>query len=205
MCGTFLSVASAQVGFPPGINWSNATPEQIAAAVFEAVQRDPDAAVSIVQSAIQSVSDTGRYPQGFAGGKQDDDPDRPPTLEEMAEIVAQSAARANPSAAAAIAAAAASMVPTAALQVAKAVAAIAPQSAGDITQAVSEVVPSLDPVLLEEAVNEGSTSGQNGGGDGGGTGGGLPIGGGGSGGGGGVPTPTPVPRPTPQPPGPYSR
>jgi len=182
-----ISKASAQVAFPPGVDWSNATPDQISQAVFDAVKSNPDNVLSIVKSSMQSVMDTGRYPQGFTGGKQDDDPTRPPTLEDMAGRVAESATRANPNAAAEIASAVAEMVPTAALQVAEAVAAVAPQAASDIAQAVLEAVPSLDPVLVEQTVNEGANSGENGGGGAGGSGGGpapLPIpGGGGSGGG----------------------
>lgn len=109
MCG-FLSVAaplllmvSAAVAapafnFPTGVDWSNATPEQVRDAVFQAVKEDPENAVEIVQSAMEMVQNTGRYPNaGPTDGKATVDPDDGVvTLAEVANQIAQGAIQANP-------------------------------------------------------------------------------------------------------------
>lgn len=84
--------------FPPGVDWTNATPEQIRQAVFEAVKEDPENAVEIVQAAMEMVQQTGRFPNsGAADGKQVVDPDDGiVTLPEIADQIAQGAIQANP-------------------------------------------------------------------------------------------------------------
>jgi len=87
---------AVSITFPPGIDWGNATPEQIRQAVFDAVKSDPDAAVEIVTSSIESVAQTGRFPRaGETDGKQVLDPDVT-TFEEVADQIGDAATEANP-------------------------------------------------------------------------------------------------------------
>lgn len=91
------AVHAASVTFPPGIDWTNATPEQIRQAVFNAVKADPDAAVDIVTSSIESVAQTGRFPRaGETDGKQVLDPNVD-TFEEVSDQIGDAATEANPS------------------------------------------------------------------------------------------------------------
>jgi uncharacterized membrane protein YgcG len=142
--------------FPPGVDWTSATPEQIRQAVFEAVKQDPENAVEIVQAAMEMVQQTGRYPNsGAADGKQVVDPDDGiVTLPEIADQIAQGAIQANPALAA------------------------------QITQAVNNAVASAPVTQTGAAQTDGG--GTDGGGGGGGTAPpALPGGFGGGGGGGG--------------------
>lgn len=87
---------AVSIAFPPGIDWGNATPEQIRQAVFDAVKSDPDAAIDIVTSSIDSVAQTGRFPRaGETDGKQVLDPDVT-TFEEVADQIGDAATEANP-------------------------------------------------------------------------------------------------------------
>lgn len=93
-----LALAAPVFKFPPGVDWTNATPEQIREAVFQAVKEDPENAVEIVQAAMEMVQQTGRFPNtGAADGKQVVDPDDGiVTLPEVADQIAQGAIQANP-------------------------------------------------------------------------------------------------------------
>lgn len=101
-----MAVAGAAPAFkfPPGVDWTSATPEQIRQAVFEAVKEDPENAVEIVRAAMEVVQQTGRFPNsGAADGKQVVDPDDGiVTLPEIADQIAQGAIQANPALAAQI-------------------------------------------------------------------------------------------------------
>ena len=96
--------AAPEFKFPPGVNWSSASPEQIREAVFAAVKENPDNAIEIVQAAMENVQKTGRFPNEGAGdNKQVIDPDDGiVTLPEVAEQIAQGAIQANPAMAALI-------------------------------------------------------------------------------------------------------
>jgi hypothetical protein len=91
------------VAFPPGVDWNNATPEQIRRAVYDAVKADPNSAIEIVSSSINSVAQTGRFPRaGETDGKQVLDPGVD-TFEEVSDQIGDAAAEANPEMAAQIA------------------------------------------------------------------------------------------------------
>jgi hypothetical protein len=55
--------------FPKGVDWSNATPTQIADAVFAAAKHDPNSAPEIAVSAMTEATKSGRFPrsQGWDG------------------------------------------------------------------------------------------------------------------------------------------
>lgn len=150
-----ISWSAPAFKFPPGVDWTNASPEQIRQAVFEAVKEDPENAVEIVQAAMEMVQQTGRYPNsGAADGKQVVDPDDGiVTLPEIADQIAQGAIQANP--------------------------ALATQ----ITQAVNSAVASAPVTQTSGSQTDGG--GTDGGGSGGGTGAPALPGGFGGGGGGG--------------------
>ncbi len=99
-----VTFAAPEIKFPPGVDWNNASPEQIREAVFAAVKENPDDAVEIVQAAMENVQKTGRFPNTGAGdNKQVIDPDDGiVTLPEVAEQIAQGAIQANPAMAALI-------------------------------------------------------------------------------------------------------
>ena len=99
-----VTFAAPEIKFPPGLDWSNASPEQIREAVFAAVKENPDNAIEIVQAAMENVQNTGRFPNAGAGdNKQVIDPDDGiVTLPEVAEQIAQGAIQANPAMAAMI-------------------------------------------------------------------------------------------------------
>ena len=99
-----VTFAAPEIKFPPGVDWSNASPEQIREAVFAAVKENPDDAIEIVQAAMENVQKTGRFPNEGAGdNKQVIDPDDGiVTLPEVAEQIAQGAIQANPAMAAMI-------------------------------------------------------------------------------------------------------
>ena len=93
-----IALAAPAFNFPPGVDWSNATPEQVREVVFQAVEGDPSNAVAIVQAAMEMVQNTGRYPnEGATDGKATVDPDDGVvSLPEIAEQIAQGAIQANP-------------------------------------------------------------------------------------------------------------
>ena len=99
-----VTFAAPEIKFPPGLDWSNASPEQIREAVFAAVKENPDNAIEIVQAAMENVQNTGRFPNAGAGdNKQVIDPDDGiVTLPEVAEQIARGAIQANPAMAAMI-------------------------------------------------------------------------------------------------------
>lgn len=104
-CAGFASLAVAQSdlydnAFPPGVNWNNATPEQIADAVFAAVKNNPDAAPDIAVNGLQAAAGTGRWSLvGAEDGKQAVDPDGSsgdPSLQDIANVIGDAAKRGNP-------------------------------------------------------------------------------------------------------------
>jgi hypothetical protein len=92
--------SSPEFAFPPGVDWNNATPDQIADAVFNAVKSNPDAAPEIAVAGLQSAAGTGRWVQTAAqDGKQSVDPDGSagnPGIEDIANVISDAASRANP-------------------------------------------------------------------------------------------------------------
>jgi hypothetical protein len=70
------SSGSLDFGFPEGVNWSNATPDQIIEAVFNAVKNNPDAAPDIATAALENAATTGRWQiQQGSDGKMTADPE----------------------------------------------------------------------------------------------------------------------------------
>ena len=68
--------SSSEFGFPEGVDWNNATPDQIADAVFNAVKSNPDAAPDIAVAALHKATRTGRWPiQQGSDGKMTADPE----------------------------------------------------------------------------------------------------------------------------------
>lgn len=102
--------------FPSGVDWANATPEQISDAVYRAVKENPESAVEIVTAALEAAKGSGRFPSIAASdGKQFLDPDNPNTegtIEDVAQRVGNAAKSANPAMAAQIDAAVMAAVPT---------------------------------------------------------------------------------------------
>ena len=102
--------------FPSGVDWSNATPDQISKAVYEAVQDNPEQAVEIVTAALNAAKNTQRFPSiATSDGKQFVDPentDPTGTIEDVAQRIGNAAKQANPAMAPQIDAAITSMVPT---------------------------------------------------------------------------------------------
>jgi hypothetical protein len=147
--------SSTEFGFPPGVDWNNATPDQIADAVFNAVKSNPDAAPEIAVAGLESAAGTGRWVNTASqDGKQSVDPDGSagsPGIEDIANVISDAASRANP--------------------------AMAPQ----INSAVANAVSSLPPGGGSGSSGGG---GDGGGGGGGGPVAPAPIPGGGGGGGG---------------------
>ena len=92
--------SSPKFAFPPGVDWNNATPDQIADAVFNAVKSNPDAAPEIAVAGLESAAGTGRWVQTAAqDGKQSVDPDGSagdPGIEDIANVISDAASRANP-------------------------------------------------------------------------------------------------------------
>jgi len=92
--------APVEFGFPPGVDWNNATPDQIADAVFNAVKSNPDAAPDIAVVGVQSAAQTGRWAlPASQDGKQNVDPDGSsgdPGIQDIANVIADAASRANP-------------------------------------------------------------------------------------------------------------
>ena len=103
--------------FPMGVDWNNATPDQISEAVYRAVQENPDQAVEIVTAAIEMSKGTGRFPSiASSDGKQYvGDPEnlvRDCSIEDVAMRIGDAAKSANPALAPQIDAAVVSLVPT---------------------------------------------------------------------------------------------
>lgn len=78
---------------------------------------------------------------------------------DFAARLAAAAAQAAPSAAAAIAGAVAAAVPSAATAIAQSVAGVAPTQQQAIAEAVINKVPGVDPIAINQAVQEGSQTG----------------------------------------------
>jgi hypothetical protein len=102
--------------FPSGVDWSNATPDQISEAVYKAVKDNPEQAVEIATAALNAAKNTQRFPSiATSDGKQFVDPenaDPTGTIEDVAQRIGNSAKQANPALAPQIDAAIASIVPT---------------------------------------------------------------------------------------------
>lgn len=103
--------------FPMGVDWNNATPDQISEAVYRAVQENPDQAVEIVTAAIEMSKGTGRFPSiASSDGKQYvGDPEnlvRDGSIEDVAMRIGDAAKSANPALAPQIDAAVVGLVPT---------------------------------------------------------------------------------------------
>ena len=145
--------SSPKFTFPPGVDWNNATPDQIADAVFNAVKSNPDAAPEIAVAGLESAAGTGRWVNTASqDGKQSVDPDGSagdPGIEDIANVISDAASRANP--------------------------AMAPQ----INSAIANSLSSLPPA--GSGSSGGGDGGGGGGGGGGGV--PIPILGGGGGGG----------------------
>lgn len=105
--------------FPSGVDWTNATPDQISDAVHKAVKENPDRAVEIVTAALEAAKGTGRFPSiATSDGKQFIDPENPNregTIEDVAERIGNAAKNANPALASQIDAAVLAAVPTVSL------------------------------------------------------------------------------------------
>lgn len=95
-----VAAQSYEFGFPPGVDWNNATPEQISDAVFNAVKNNPDAAPDIAVSGLQSAAGTGRWTKvGSQDNKQSVDPDGSsgdPSFDDIANAITDAAKRGNP-------------------------------------------------------------------------------------------------------------
>jgi hypothetical protein len=100
MPATEAQGAPVEFGFPPGVDWNNATPDQIADAVFNAVKNNPDAAPDIAVAGLESAAGTGRWARAAVqDGKQTPDPDGSsgdPGIEDIANRISDAASRANP-------------------------------------------------------------------------------------------------------------
>ena len=67
---------SFKFGFPPGVDWNSATPEQMVQSVFDAAKNSPDAAADVAAAGVLAAAQTGRWPrEGSQDGKQTTDPD----------------------------------------------------------------------------------------------------------------------------------
>ena len=67
---------SPAFGFPPGVDWNSATPEQMVQSVFDAAKNNPDAAADVAAAGVLAAAQTGRWPrEGSQDGKQTTDPD----------------------------------------------------------------------------------------------------------------------------------
>ena len=67
--------------FPPGVDWNNATPDQISAAVLAAVKSDPENATDIATAAMDGAQQSGRFPKiDSADAKKSVDPEPKRTL-----------------------------------------------------------------------------------------------------------------------------
>ena len=97
---SFAQTNSPNFGFPPGVDWNTATPEQMVQSVFDAAKNNPDAAADIAAAGVLAAAQTGRWPrEGSQDGKQTTDPDGSggdPTIEDVAAMIADAAKQANP-------------------------------------------------------------------------------------------------------------
>lgn len=103
----------ALIRLPFAKTWETASPEDIRNAILQAVKRNPERAPELVQAAIQSVKMTGRFPSSGAGDSKqviEDNGDGETSLEELAAMIGEAAAEANPAMAAEIAQAVATAV-----------------------------------------------------------------------------------------------
>jgi uncharacterized membrane protein YgcG len=92
--------SSPEFRFPPGVDWNNATPDQIADAVFNTVKKNLNAAPEIAAAGIGLADQTGRWPRNASqDGKPYVPPDgssSEPGIEEIASVITDAASRANP-------------------------------------------------------------------------------------------------------------
>lgn len=117
---SLASSASAQFvftpEFPSGVDWTNATPDQISEAVYNAAKANPDSAVDIAAAAINAAKATQRFPSiATSDGKQYADPentDPTGTIEDVAQRIGNAAKQANPALAPQIDAMIVGLVPT---------------------------------------------------------------------------------------------
>ncbi len=87
------------LAFPSGVDWSNATTDQIAEAVFQSAQQNPDQALQVAVDALNAAKATQRFPSlASYDGKQSADqrPDPQGTIEELAQRIGDAAKQANP-------------------------------------------------------------------------------------------------------------
>jgi hypothetical protein len=99
------ALAAPEIAFPPGVDWNNATPEQIREAVFAAAQKNPEdvaAVIEIVKTAMENVQKTGRFPNAGAADNKAVVEEGVVTLADVAEQIAAGAIQANPALAALI-------------------------------------------------------------------------------------------------------
>jgi hypothetical protein len=167
----FLSCSQsglATLQFPPGIDWSNATVDQISESVYQSAKADPDQALQIALDALNAAKSTQRFPSvvSMSDGEQAVDPSG--SIEELARRIGEAAKQANPALAPQIEAAMTSGVPTIGLITG--------------TDPTSSAVGSGKSVISEDGGYDGGSDGGSGGGA---TGGGVPLPGGFGGGGGG--------------------
>jgi hypothetical protein len=148
--------------FPQGVDWNNATPEQMYSAIYNAVKNNPDATLDIVQSSLNNIERTGRYPRaGNGGGKEViEDDGQPRTFEDMALEVGKAATAANPA------------------------------MTQSIANLINGLVPTLPTQMIVDSITGAQPPPTDPGGSGGGGTPGifLPSGSGGGGGGGGIPS-----------------
>jgi len=98
--------------FPSGISWSNANPDQIAQAVYQASAKDPDNAMNYAVEALKAAQATQRFPSlASYDGKQQVDANPEGTSEDLARRIGDAAKQANPDAGPQIDAALFSMLP----------------------------------------------------------------------------------------------
>ncbi len=92
--------SSTEFGFPPGVDWNNATEDQIADAVFNAVKSNPNAAPEIAVAGLQSAASTGRWPKSPEQDSKNPTPvdgsSSDPSIEDIASVISDAATRANP-------------------------------------------------------------------------------------------------------------
>jgi hypothetical protein len=87
------------LAFPSGVDWSNATTDQISEAVFQSAQQNPDQALQVAVDALNAAKATQRFPSlASYDGKQSADqrPDPQGTIEELAQRIGDAAKQANP-------------------------------------------------------------------------------------------------------------
>lgn len=102
----------ATLQFPAGVDWSNASFDQISESVYQTAKANPDQALQIAVDALNAAKATQRFPSvtSMSDGKQTVDPSG--SIEELARRIGEAAKQANPSLAPQIESAMISGVPT---------------------------------------------------------------------------------------------